>query len=248
MAVFDIIWQWMVGAILVGLSASGVFASSARLARMSKRIGTENSAIARVISVVGLIIGLAFIGAAAKNTFENKSGNGNEPSRTKTRDSSMPPNPVPPPKEGSAVKQAAEEMYFAASTGNYSRVVDFVWQGIVEEAGGRDNMIQLYEEAVRAIRGKGISDHRVYVEEPKVMVVEGKYTFTILPTRHELDSSKGKLGGKSFVLAISTDDGKSWGFVEGTGLATQNDRDDFSPKLPKSLQFPEHQRPQLIKE
>jgi hypothetical protein len=148
----------------------------------------------------------------------------------------------------SGTRKLAEKMYAAAIKGDFATTVDLTWAGIVEEAGGREHMIDMLRESMKELEKRDIKIVSVRVGEPGELVTEGAYTFAALPTQNEMTVPAGRLIGESFVLAISADGGKTWGFVEGAGLAEPADRDRFTPKIPASLRIPPHKKPILVRE
>lgn len=294
---FGAYWQVAVGLTLCLFSVPGLFASRARLLALAKYIGTKNHYLARTACLIGLVVGLSFLGAAVgrfnsldrKGTLtredaealvrkqleeklrgkvdsvqlrdergggfvgEAKQGTAIWDVRVQIQDDGISweaepreTKQEPMPKDPLA-KQLAVDMYRAASQGDFGRVVDFIWPNLVEEAGGRKQLIKLMEETMGDLKAKGISVPSVEVGEPLESVQDGPYTFVVIPTRATMNTKRGTLTGRSFVLAISKDGGLSWKFVEGAGLAEQSDRDSFKPKLPQSLRFPTHEPPRLAK-
>jgi hypothetical protein len=57
---------------------------------------------------------------------------------------------------------------------------------------------------------------------------------------------KGKFIVKSYLLGISSDNGKTWKFVDGAGL--DDKITGGLPKLPAKLKLPEKQKPEQIEE
>lgn len=291
-------WQLAIGLVLVVVSTTGAFASRQRLLALSHRIGTRNHYLARGACLVGLVLGLMFLGAVAKRF----AGGGRTESFSRAdaeqvvreqleqkirgkidsiqlRDNAgdgfigearqgeiiwdvtvkIQDRGISWEAESRAAKQdsratdsiprkLAIEMYRALARGDYEQVVDCMWPGTVEEAGGREQLIKFMNETVAELKTKGTSVQAAEVEDSTEMVQDGTYTFVVLPTRNIVNTSRGKFTGRSFVLAISTDGGTSWKFVEGTALADQNDRDAFKPELPQSLRFPIHEPPRPAKE
>ena len=58
----------------------------------------------------------------------------------------------------------------------------------------------------------------------------------------------GRILAKTYLLGISPDGGKSWTFLDGTGLQSKEVREKVLPTMPAKLKLPELSPPQIIKE
>jgi hypothetical protein len=133
--------------------------------------------------------------------------------------------------------------------GDHAKVVDLTYPKIVEIIGGRDKMRATLETAMKQMKDRGFSIRSLQVEEPAEILTEGNNTFAVVPTTIEMTAPGGKLVGKSYLLGISADGGKTWKFIDGAGLATKQMRDLVLPsKLPARLKLPAKQDPQFIKD
>ena len=98
------------------------------------------------------------------------------------------------------------------------------------------------------IKGKGYSLTKYEVSEPGDFHTEGDNTFVVVPATMEMKFSAGKIRSKTFLLGISSDKGKSWTFLDGTGLHNKEFRDQVVPKMPVKLKLPERSKPEIIKD
>ena len=121
---------------------------------------------------------------------------------------------------------------------DYARVADLTWQGTIDEAGGREALIEEIREIVKMLEDRGIKFESFETQEPANMISEGTYTFAAVPTRAWFRNSRGRFVGESFALGISTDGGKSWTFMDGASLSTPEERSAFVPKIPAALVLP----------
>jgi hypothetical protein len=146
------------------------------------------------------------------------------------------------------VKKKAEEVCQAVVKGDYAKLVDLTYPKVVKLMGGRDKMIAAVTESIKKLKDEGFVIQSVKVGEPSEFLSEAKNTFSIVSTTMEMKSPDGKIIAKSYLLGISPDDGKTWTFVDGNGLDTEEKRDKVLPKLPDKLKLPEKQDPEFIKE
>lgn len=247
MVTFDFLWQVTVGTVTVlcTVSARGLFASRERLRRMASHIGTSNHVTARLVCLPIFGLGVLFLAHAAGDLFGTRKDS--LPSPLVTTPPGGSPSPAQSP-EALRVQRLAEELNQAFTRGDYERMADLTWPGVVEEAGGREELIELLRGAAEDFKRKGVSVGAVRIDAPGVMVADGAHTFAVLPTATGATTPRGKLAGRSFLLAISTDGGRNWQFVEGAGLVTPAERAEFVPKLPQALSFPPHEPLRPVKE
>jgi hypothetical protein len=98
------------------------------------------------------------------------------------------------------------------------------------------------------LKAQGIAFKSYNVGDPGEFMSEGNNTFVIVPTVLELTFTGGKAIGKSYLLGISSDEGKTWKFGDGAGLAKKESRDRILPKLPAKLKLPAIEQPEITKD
>jgi hypothetical protein len=109
-------------------------------------------------------------------------------------------------------------------------------------------MIAAAEAAMKQMKERGVTFRSHTVGEPSGFLTEGGNTFTVLPTTVEMTVPGRRAVGKSYLLGISADGGKTWTFADGSGLDTHEKRDKLLPKLPAKLKLPEKQKPEIIRD
>jgi hypothetical protein len=150
-----------------------------------------------------------------------------------------------PPKTA-AVKKLAEAMGDATTKGDYAKVIDHTYDGIVKALGGRAEAIETMKATMKQLTDKGFTIKLYKVGDPGDLLTEGGNTFVIVPTIMEMATPKGKVVGKSYLLGIASDAGKTWKFVDGSGMDNKEFRDRVLPKLPPKLKLPEKQKPEIV--
>lgn len=151
-------------------------------------------------------------------------------------------DPAAPP----AVKRLAETVAAATVAGDHKTVIALTYPPVVKEMGGADKAVAATAKLMDELRAKGITLTAVKVGEPGKPVTGGGKTYVVVPTRTELAAPQGTVRSKSFLLAISTDAGKTWTFADGTGLAKKAARDKVLPDLPAALTLPEREKPEVV--
>jgi len=146
-----------------------------------------------------------------------------------------------------AVKKLAQELGTATVKGEYAKVIDNTIDTAVEQLGGREQAIKSVEAIMKALTNNGISLTNFQANEPGDFVNEGNSTFVIVPTKLEMKTPDSKLLVKSYFIGVSTDNGKSWKFVDGAGMDNAEFRSKIFPKMPAKLKLPEKEKPEIIK-
>ena len=148
-----------------------------------------------------------------------------------------------------AVKKLALEMGQATIDGDYTKVIDNTHPASVKLLGGREKAIETIEALMKQIKDKGFVITKYEIGDPGEFYTEGDNTFIVLPTKLEMTFPKGKILSKSYLLGISSDKAKTWGFIDGAGLEGKGKevRDKLLPKMPALLKLPEKSEPEIIR-
>ncbi len=148
----------------------------------------------------------------------------------------------------SAVKKLAQEIADATISGDYAKVIDYTHPAVLKEAPGRKEAIERIEASFKQMKDAGFSVTKYEVGDPGGFHTQGENTFVVVPTSMEMKSPAGKILDTSYLLGISSDRGKSWKFLDGSGLQNDESRDKVLPKMPATLKLPEKGKPQIIKD
>jgi len=143
------------------------------------------------------------------------------------------------------VRHLAESMVNATISGDYAKVVDNTYDAVVKELGGREAAIKVAADAMQQLKDEHFEIKSYFVGTPEGLHSEHGVTFTIVPTRMEMQAPDAHIVARGYLLALSEDAGKTWKFVDGSGLADTTFRDHVLPKLPADLTLPELQKPEI---
>jgi DnaJ domain len=135
------------------------------------------------------------------------------------------------------VRRLAEENSAALATGNYARVVDLTYPKIVEMAGGREKAIDAVRRESEDMRARGDTIPIIEVSEPKEIITAGNRQFAIVPMTTRVKIPEGTVHLKGFLIAISSNSGNSWTFIDGTYL-TKERLAQLLPDFPVQLPLP----------
>jgi hypothetical protein len=145
----------------------------------------------------------------------------------------------------SALERCTQQAQACAQTlieGKYAELAACTLPKLIEQIGGAQKMIDILTKGRAQMRSDGADFEAVRVEPPQRLVAGGRETYAIVPTRLTLKVEGGKLLKKSFLLAVSTDKGKTWKFLDGANLDAAKLK-IMLPAVPPELTLPPREEP-----
>ena len=136
------------------------------------------------------------------------------------------------------IRKGAIAVGAALQAGDFGGVIDLTYPAIVELMGGREKGIESVVEQMNTLKEHNISITSFTVGDPSEIKTGGSELFSVLPTSIEMKAPQTKITGKSFLIAISGDQGKSWFYADGSNLTPDLMKTLF-PKFPPELKLPE---------
>jgi hypothetical protein len=136
------------------------------------------------------------------------------------------------------IKKGADAIGTAMVAGKYGVVLDLTYPAILDLMGGREKALGYVEKQMNAMKEQGISIVSFTPGDPSEIKPGGSELFAAIPTIMEMKAPQMKITGKSFLLAISQDQGKTWTFADGANLTPEIMKAMF-PKFPPELKLPE---------
>jgi hypothetical protein len=133
--------------------------------------------------------------------------------------------------ETAAVKALAEKSGRAFMSGDYETLLDLTYPKLVELAGGREYLLSSMKAEMKRMSDTGIKFVAYTPSEPERIVRAGTKLLAVVPTALEMEAPEASIKHKSFLLAVSTDAGKSWTFIDGTKL----DKERLKILLPEAV-------------
>lgn len=143
------------------------------------------------------------------------------------------------------VQELARELASATLEGKFEQLIDLTYPSFIENLGGREEAIQTVRQGMNQMQQAGFKMEQFKVGQPGPLSSTDQHQFLVVPTETLISSPQGKIKGKSFLLAISADAGKTWKFVDGAGLRTKTSLDRL-PKLPEGFELPPFSQPELV--
>lgn len=143
-----------------------------------------------------------------------------------------------------AVKQQAEQIHRATMAGDHDKLIDATHPKIVEMLGGREGMKATIITQQKQFEAEGLSFARWSVSEPTALVSSGEKLFAIVPTSVSLKGPLRTVTQPSYLIGVSSDQGKSWVFLDGAGIGDEKEKVfQVIPEFPRDLKLPGKQQP-----
>ena len=112
--------------------------------------------------------------------------------------------------------------------------------------GGREKAISIVDAGIKNMKEHGAEILAFRIGVPSDFKTGGSDLFTVIPTEVDAKVPEGKLTGKSFLVGISSDQGKTWFFADGSQLNEESVKSMF-PKFPAALKLPAKTPPVVTK-
>ena len=143
------------------------------------------------------------------------------------------------------IKLRADEFIEAFLQEDFAKWVDLIYPKIVEEAGGRQKMIEILRQRAEGAKERGTRKLFVNIGMPKIVASEGEkiYSLSSCAVSFEIKGKKAIRNG--YILAISDDRGKTWTFFEYDKPKSVR---ALIPDFPKSITLPEVEPPKYLED
>jgi hypothetical protein len=161
------------------------------------------------------------------------------------------------PKKGTAgedtpekvAKRKANEVVQATIKSDFDKIADLTYPKVVDQMGGRKKMIDAMTTGLRDMKARGIEFTSAKIEDARPLVAGGADVYTIIPFTLEIKVPGGRATTKSYLLGISADKGKTWSFVDGSGIGNdERMAKKLLPNLPQELKLPKKEKPVFHKD
>lgn len=143
-----------------------------------------------------------------------------------------------------AIKSEAELMCNYFIQRNYQAYIKFVHPNVVSINGGRQKLITLVENGIHEMENEGCSFVSIAIDNPSVVVFKENEIQSLVPQRIMMDVGEGVLMKNSYLIAISSNRGSSWYFVDCAGEDIVHLR-SILPNLSHEIILPPEEKPIL---
>jgi hypothetical protein len=115
----------------------------------------------------------------------------------------------------------------------------------IKFVGGRERVVKELTTGKADMARDGWAFDHVDIDAPQEIVEGGARLFAIVPQRVTMRSPQGHVLQRGYLLAISSDAGQSWKFIDGAGLTVENVK-KIVPGFPTTIELPEHTKPEVV--
>lgn len=138
------------------------------------------------------------------------------------------------------VKGNVQKMMDATVSGDFKTVLDMTYPKVFEAMGGKEAALKEIEGAMKAIKGQGITFSVKGIETPTVMK-GGKDYYSVTSYGLLMSAGGKKITLGSAVVGISTDEGKTWKFINLDDKGEKGVR-EMLPNLPADMKIPKQEQ------
>ena len=128
------------------------------------------------------------------------------------------------------------------------KIVSLTYGSVVEQLGGPTKAFETIKEQMETMKLRGMRMNQFKAGKLKGFASTAQNKFVIVPTQLTLSLPGATIQADSFLLGISSDLGKTWKFVDGAGIATQEQQKKLLPPLPDDFQLPKPKQPKILRD
>ncbi len=149
--------------------------------------------------------------------------------------------------DNTEVKLQAESMAQLLLKSDFKSFSKFTHPKVIEMMGGEEKMIETLESGTKAMAAEGTGFLSISIGEPsKIISINNELQCTLSQTI-EMKVPNGKLTAKSTLIAISTNNGKSWYFIDTSGKNIET-MQKLLPNLSSDLVISANEKPVFSKD
>ncbi len=140
-------------------------------------------------------------------------------------------------KYAESINKAAADMELSMKSKNYQTLVKYTYPKVVEMVGGEENLLESVKNAIEGAEAQGLILKDVIMGEPQKLYTAGTELHCLVPQTVIMESSVDVITSNTYLLAVSTDKGKNWYFLDTAMLSEQYIAHLF-PNFNNQLQIP----------
>lgn len=141
-----------------------------------------------------------------------------------------------------AFKKQAARFVEATFNNDHETVIELTYPALVELSGGRLLMQKLITDKIEALHKRGIKKFEGSVGSPGKFYHAGDQIHCLIPESVVFRMATGHYTGRSYILGISNDKGKTWSFLD-VGSMPPNILYTLLPNFNKNLEIPASGQP-----
>lgn len=145
------------------------------------------------------------------------------------------------------VKKEAEKMGAALLKKDYGTFVNYTYPDVIRQMGGKQKMARSIAQQMEGMEKEGNKIISLSFSAPSAILKEGKELQCTISQTMEIKIPAGKISTTSSLIAISTDNGAHWYFVDA-GDRDINAIRSSMPNVSSRLALPKPESPKFSKD
>jgi hypothetical protein len=113
-----------------------------------------------------------------------------------------------------AIREGARQAAGAIVDRDYETLIDWTYPKLVRRMGGRERMLEAFQQGTRDMDSRGVRLLSVEIGEPEQLTHREPYVFAVVPESLTMQYPDGKASTHSVLIAISQDNGRTWKFID----------------------------------
>lgn len=114
----------------------------------------------------------------------------------------------------SRLKNQAQEISEASINGNYNLLLKYTYPKFIEQFGGEEELLKVIAEAMENLKLEGTKIESIEIGEAGNFFKAGNELHCLLDEKIILSTIKGRFLINGYLLAVSTDNGQNWFFID----------------------------------
>jgi hypothetical protein len=140
------------------------------------------------------------------------------------------------------LKQQAGKMGSAFVSSDYKAFANYTYPLVLKSMGGASKMAATLAKTTNSMHAQGMNFSNITFDAPSKIVKSGKELQATIAQHTEIKLSQGRLITTSTLIAISTDNGSTWTFIDASNKDMATLRKAL-PNLSSTITIPPQQPP-----
>lgn len=112
------------------------------------------------------------------------------------------------------VKRQADVVGKALLNSDFKTVIAHTYPKAVTIGGGKEKMLQMMTAGINQMKAQGFAFEKVTIGQPGKFYKAGTEIHCLVPEQLIMKTARGRMAASSSLLAISSDGGKNWSFLD----------------------------------
>jgi len=147
----------------------------------------------------------------------------------------------------SNLKAASADMARLFLAKNYADYIKYVHPKIVAMMGGKQKMVTVLKKTMTDMEENGVAFIDMRCGEPTAIVATKTSLQSVVPQHIQLKVEGGKLLTTGYLIAMSSNNGKTWHFIDTSTKSVDELKETF-PDLSSQIMIPAREQPAFIKD